>query len=141
LTSIDRRLLRDRDDEGLVAATDRDNFQQALRMGRLRKLQRLGLADEQRPGQWRLADDLEDTLRRMGERGDIIKTLHREMAEKTIARSPADYAIHDPADLSAQPIIGRVLARGLSDELHDRHYLIIDGLDGRAHYIDIGKGE
>ena len=141
LTSIDRRLLRDRDDEGLVAATDRDNFQQALRMGRLRKLQRLGLAEEQRSGQWRLADDLEDTLRRMGERGDILKTLHREMAEKTIARSPADYAIHDPADLSAKPIIGRVLARGLSDELHDRHYLIVDGLDGRAHYIDIGKGE
>jgi type IV secretory pathway VirD2 relaxase len=139
LTSIDRRLLRDRDDDGLVAATDHDTFQQSLRMGRLRKLQRLGLAEEQRPGQWRLADDVEDTLRRMGERGDIIKTLHREMAEKALAHSPADYAIFDPA--ASPSVVGRVVARGLSDELHDRHYLIVDALDGRAHYIDIGKGE
>jgi hypothetical protein len=32
-----------------------------------------------------------------------------------------------------------VVARGLSDELNDRHYLIVDGVDGRAHYVDIGK--
>jgi hypothetical protein len=34
-----------------------------------------------------------------------------------------------------------VVARGLADELHDRHYLIVDGIDGRSHYIDLGKGE
>ena len=33
------------------------------------------------------------------------------------------------------------MARGLVDELGDNHYLIVDGLDGRAHYIDIGRGE
>jgi type IV secretory pathway VirD2 relaxase len=141
LTSIDRRLLRDRNDDGIVIVADQDAFQHALRQGRLRKLERLGLAEELRPGEWALADDLEDTLRRMGERGDIIKTMHREMAERAIARSPADYAIHDPADRHTAPIVGRVTARGLSDELHDHHYLIVDGVDGRVHYVDIGKGE
>jgi hypothetical protein len=34
-----------------------------------------------------------------------------------------------------------VVARGLSDELKDRHYLIVDGVDGRTHYVDIGRGE
>ena len=29
----------------------------------------------------------------------------------------------------------------LSDEINDRHYLIVDALDGRTHYVDIGKGE
>lgn len=139
LTSIDRRLMREMDENGSVSAIDRNVFQQSLRAGRLKKLTRLGLAEELRPGQWRLEAGLEDTLRRMGERGDIIKTLHREMATKDIARSPADFAIHDPAD--PQSITGRVMARGLSDEINDRHYLIVDGLDGRAHYIDIGKGE
>jgi len=141
LTSIDRRLIRDMDDTGLIAATDRGAFQQSLRVGRLQKLRRLGLAEELRPGQWRLEAGLEDTLRRMGERGDIIKTLHREMAGKDIARSPGDYAILDPGDPTANPVIGRVVARGLSDELKDRHYLIVDGVDGRTHYVDIGRGE
>jgi hypothetical protein len=33
------------------------------------------------------------------------------------------------------------VARGLSDELNDQHYLIVDSLDGRAHYVDIGRSE
>jgi len=33
------------------------------------------------------------------------------------------------------------VARGLSDELNDRHYLIVDSVDDRALYIDIGQGE
>ncbi|WPZ35849.1 relaxase/mobilization nuclease RlxS [Thalassobaculum sp. OXR-137] len=141
LTSIDRRLMREMDENGIVSAIDRNAFQQTLRAGRLKKLARLGLAEELRPGGWRLEEGLEDTLRRMGERGDIIKTLHREMAGKDIARSPADYVIHDPADPHTKSVTGRVMKRGLSDEINDRHYLIVDGVDGRAHYIDIGKGE
>lgn len=141
LTSLDRRLLRTRDDDGLVVATDRDAFRQTLLAGRLKKLERLGLAEEIRPSQWRLADDLEDTLLRMGERGDIIKTMHHEMVGKGVQRSPADYVIHDSLEFDAKPVIGRVMTRGLSDELNDRHYLIIDGVDGSTHYIDIGKGD
>jgi hypothetical protein len=141
LTSIDRKLLRDVGEDGIVWATDRDAFQQSLRAGRLQKLRRLVLAEEVRPGQWRLADEIEDTLRRMGERGDIIKTMHRDMTEKGLVRSAADYVIHDPTDQQARPIVGRVVARGLSDEIADRHYLIVDGVDGRTHYVDIGKGE
>jgi len=141
LTSIDRRLIRDMDDAGLVAVTDRDAFQQSLRAGRLQKLKRLGLAEELRPGQWRLEEGLEDTLRRIGERGDIIKVMHRKMAGKNITRSPGDYAILNPADANTKSVVGRVVANGLSDELNDRHYLIVDGVDGRIHYVDIGRGE
>lgn len=141
LTSIDRRLLRDRDGEGLVWSADKDAFQQTLRAGRLQKLKHLGLAEEVRPGKWRLADDLEETLKRMGERGDIIRTMQREMTGKGLARTAADYVIFDPAAKGSRPITGRVVARGLSDEINDRHYLIVDALDGRAHYVDIGKGE
>jgi type IV secretory pathway VirD2 relaxase len=141
LTGLDRRLLRTRDDNGFVLPSERDAFHQTLLAGRLKKLERLGLAEQLRPGQWRLADDLEDVLHRMGERGDIIKTMHRELIERGLDRSAADYAIHDPSAPRANSVVGRVVARGLSDELHDRHYLIVDGVDGRVHHIDIGKGE
>jgi type IV secretory pathway VirD2 relaxase len=138
LTSLDRDLLRQTDDEGLVRAVNSsgDAFRQSLRAGRLQKLGRLGLAGEVRPGQWQLADDLEPTLRAMGERGDIIKTLHRELAEANLPRSNADFAVFDP--VRDEPLVGRLVGRGLSDELADRHYLIVDGVDGRAHYVDVG---
>jgi type IV secretory pathway VirD2 relaxase len=140
-TSIDRQLLRMRDDNGGVSPAGRDVFRQTLYQGRLRKLERMGLAEETDPGRWRLNDDLESTLRRMGERGDIIKTMHRELTGKGLARSAADYVIHVRSGEPARPIVGRVVGRGLSDEINDRHYLIVDGVDGRTHYIDIGKGD
>lgn len=141
LTSIDRCLLRDRDGEGLVWSADKDAFQQTLRAGRLQKLKHLGLAEEVRPGEWRVAGDIEETLKRMGERGDIIRTMHREMTEKGVARAAADLVIFDPAAKDSRTITGRVVSRGLSDEINDCHYLIVDALDGRTHYVDIGKGE
>ncbi|WP_353642518.1 relaxase/mobilization nuclease RlxS [Mesorhizobium sp. WSM2239] len=140
-TSIDRQLLRMRDDDGMVSPVGRDAPRQTLHQRRLRKLERMGLAEETGPGRWRLNDALEPTLRRMGERGDIIKTMHRELTGKGLVRSAADCIIHDQSSEPAQPVVGRVVARGLADEINDRHYLIVDGVDGRTHWIDIGRGE
>ncbi len=141
LTSIDRGLIHDADEAGMVRTTGRNAFQQSLRAGRLQKLLHLGLAAEVTPGQWQLADGLEVTLRRMGERGDIIKAMHRDLTEKGIARATSDYVIYDPADPEARSITGRLVRRGVTDELNDRHYLIIDAVDGRTHFVDIGKSE
>src|SRR5690606_13069427 len=99
----------------------RDDFRQSLRAGRLQKLKRLGLAEEITPGLWRLEEGMEITLSRMGERDDIIKTLHREMKRREITRSPADFVIDAKHELDKQPIVGRVVTRGLSDELNDGH--------------------
>ncbi|WP_144224676.1 relaxase/mobilization nuclease RlxS [Mesorhizobium amorphae] len=138
-TSIDRQLQRIRDEDGLVLPERRDAFRQTLHQGRLRKLERMGLAHEISPGRWRLDDELEATLRNIGERGDIIKTMHHELTGKGIARSAADCVVQDWQ--GGHPVVGRVVARGLADEINDRHYLIVDGLDGKSRYIDIGKGE
>src|SRR3546814_4830321 len=64
-----------------------------------------------------------------------------ELTARRVERAAADRVIFDPANGAAAPIVGRVVLRGLADELHDRHYLIVDGIDGRTHYADIGKGE
>jgi type IV secretory pathway VirD2 relaxase len=139
-TGIDRRLLRGIDVDGLVSPHNLDGIEQSLQAGRLATLSRMGLAVEERKGRWRLSDGLEPTLRAMGKRGDIIATLDREVRARELAASPADYAIYDPARADAQPIAGRVAARGLSDEQVGREYLIVDGIDGRAHYVEIGLG-
>jgi len=141
LTAIDRRLVREMDEKRIVSASDPDPFHQSLRAGRLQKLGSLGLADNLGAGRWRLADGIEDTLRRMGERGDIIRTMQRELTARRLGRAPADQVIFDPTAEGAAPVVGRVVMRGFADELDDRHYLIVDGIDGRTHYAEIGKGE
>ena len=141
LTSIDRSLLREAGNEILVSSAARGAFDQTLRVGRLRKLERMGLAEQVGASHWRLAPDLGETLKRMGERGDIIRTMQRAYAARVDAPALADQMIYDPRTEGGRPIIGRVVERGLADELNDRHYVIVEATDGRSHYVEIGKGD
>jgi len=138
-TSIDRALMREANEEGVITVTKAEPGQHASLIGRLRTLSRLGLAEEGRNGRWTLDRELELRLRCMGERGDIIRTLNRELREAGIHRPPQNNALFDPAQ--DQAIIGRVVATGLSDEHRDRRYLVIDGIDGHSHYADIGEDQ
>jgi type IV secretory pathway VirD2 relaxase len=140
MTSLDRALLRERDDEGVVGPARGSSFAQTLRAGRLAKLAALGLAKPLGGGRWQLAAGFDDTLTRMGERGDIIRTMQREFAARGIARAQADQVIYEPAGDQARPLIGRLVGRGLADEHADRHFLIVDGIDGRSHFVAVGKG-
>ncbi|MEQ8940798.1 MAG: DUF3363 domain-containing protein [Roseitalea porphyridii] len=91
------------------------------------------LAIETSPGVWMLDANRETILRRMGERSDIIKTLHR-----TLGKHVSGYSVFDePAD-GQRTVVGRIADKGFADELRDRHYLIVDGVDGRGHYVAIG---
>lgn len=139
LTSLDRGLLASVEDDGLVSPRHVDRLQYAARAGRLATLARLGLATEVSPTRYRLATDLEQTLRAMGERGDIQRALYRALADAGVERAPAEQAIWDRSQGSGR-LVGRLVRRGLADEHRDRHFLVVDGLDGRAHYVDIGRG-
>ena len=35
-------------------------------------------------------------------------------------------------------IVGRVAGLGLTDEINDRHYIVVDSIDGKVHYADVG---
>lgn len=137
LTAIDRRLLRRMDADRVVAAVDNDPFQQSIAAGRLRKLQAMDLAENIGTGRYRLAEGLEDTLRRMGERGDIVRLMQRELTARRLDRAGVEQVVSNGL---GEPLIGRVIKRGVSDEHRDRHYFMVDGIDGRVHYIDIGRG-
>ncbi len=132
-TSLDRTLQREADEDGRVQIErfnePRLQRQRLLLMGRLQSLQRLGLTDEVQPGTWAVHADAEKTLRALGERGDIIRTMQRAMRGQ-----PRELAVFEPGD-DGRTIVGRVSAKGLADELHDRGYLVIDGVDGKAHYV------
>jgi hypothetical protein len=132
-TSLDRTLQREAGEDGRVQIErfnePRLQRQRLLLIGRLQRLQRLGLADETQPGIWAVHADAEKTLRALGERGDIIRTMQRAMRGE-----PRELAVFEPGD-DGRTILGRVAAKGLADELRDRGYLVIDGVDGKAHYV------
>ncbi|PVX31351.1 relaxase/mobilization nuclease RlxS [Sphingomonas pokkalii] len=136
-TSIDRRLLAGREADGLVSFWHGDHVEQGLRAARLGTLARMGLATVEGKGRFRLADDLEATLRAMGRRGDIIAAMHVQLKARAPEVHPQDYAIYDPAE--GKPLVGRVVATGLADEHRDRHYLIVAATDGRSHYVELGN--
>jgi type IV secretory pathway VirD2 relaxase len=132
-TSLDRTLKREAQD-GLIhldppAGDPKVNTQRQLLTGRLQYLQRMGLAEARSSGEWTLRADAEAVLRAMGERGDIIRTMQRAMSG--IKR---ELAVFEAGD-HASPVIGRVVSKGLADELYDRGYLVVDGTDGKAHYV------
>ena len=93
----------------------------------------MGLATETRPGTWAVHADAEKTLRAMGERGDIVRTMQRAMGGRQ--RELAVFQPGQDGDGGDRSIIGRVAGKGLADELYDRGYLVVDGTDGKAHYV------
>jgi type IV secretory pathway VirD2 relaxase len=138
LTDLDKALRRQAGAEGDLRFTDRNQtIAQHHRAGRLQKLARLQLAEEIAPGHWRLRRDMETILRQMGERSDIIKIMHREMTAQGVAHNLDDYVIFDPAAKRDGPLVGQVVARGIANEDRDGHFVVLDGLDGRAHYAEI----
>jgi type IV secretory pathway VirD2 relaxase len=136
-TSLDRAL-RAAADEGAGVADLRpggmgSDDARLLLVGRAAKLERLGLADQIAPGRWTLKPNLELTLRELSVRHDIIKTMHRAMSGSGRAADVTGFALHGGAP--AEPVLGRLSARGLHDELNGSAYAIIEGVDGRTHHV------
>ena len=138
-TNLDRQLARDSYRTGVVDLAPRPDRQpdefHALKVGRLRKLESLGLADQIGPGQWAISENAETTLRQLGERGDIIKRIHRGLTEHGIERGASNYVL--AGESLDDPVVGRLVARGLDDELKGTAYAVVDGTDGRTHHIKL----
>jgi len=144
-TRLDRMLIAEQRSRNEFAdlRPDRDMLDslrqnRALLIQRARKLERMGLATELEPGRWSVSPRAEPVLRELGERGDIIKTMHRALDREGLAdvRPIAGYVLHQ--EKMTEPIVGRVLDKGLGgDEMGERVRLVIDGVDGRVHHLEI----
>lgn len=134
-TDLDSRLARQMAQaHGLIdmrppAAGGADDLQ-VPKVARLRRLQAMGLAEEVRSGRWRMAADAEPVLRALGRRGDIIARMNRVLSGQGIDPDPARYAVE-----GERPVLGRLVGRGLDDELKASAYAVIDGVDGRTHHV------
>ncbi|WP_249780866.1 DUF3363 domain-containing protein [Bradyrhizobium sp. dw_78] len=126
---VPSRLLDLRPEAGQLRA----DLDQTRIVGRLKTLQRYGMASEIEPGVWSFSERLEPTLRELGERGDIVKAINRSLAERGEERALGSYMLH--GGTPAESVTGRVIGKRLDDELGERIGLVIDGTDGRVHHV------
>jgi type IV secretory pathway VirD2 relaxase len=138
-TRLDRQLVRDAGRQGVIDLAPRPDRQPddylPQKVGRLRKLESLGVAHQLGPGQWVVAGEAETTLRALGERGDVIKRMHRALTERGIEHAASNYVL--AGESIGDPLIGRLLDRGLDDELKGTAYAVVDGIDGRIHHVKL----
>ncbi|MER8799301.1 DUF3363 domain-containing protein [Mesorhizobium sp. M0998] len=143
LTRLDRMLIAEQQEHDLVDLRPNasDSYtvssNRYLLIDRAKKLEHFGLASEMEPGRWVISDRTENVLRALGERNDIIKSMHRALEEHGLAdeRGAAQYVMH--RQTITEPVVGRVLAKGLAgDEMSDKLSLVVDGVDGRTHYVE-----
>ncbi|KWT75296.1 MULTISPECIES: DUF3363 domain-containing protein [unclassified Variovorax] len=138
-TSLDRglhQLTQHSPDGAVELAVNADAARQprTLLIGRLQRLTDMGLAQPAGMNRWQLRPDIEATLRAMGERGDIVRTMQRALGSQR-----RDMVVFAPGD-GAQPVVGRVVGKGQADDLQENGYLVLDGIDGRAHYVALPVG-
>jgi hypothetical protein len=117
-TNLDRQLARDGYRTGVIdmaPSPDRqpDEFH-ALKVGRLRKLETSASPIRSARPMGAVGQGRSDAAR-MGERDDIIKRIHRGLTDRGIERGAANTCSPARAD---DPIVGRLVDRGLDDELH-----------------------
>ena len=143
-TRLDAALLKEVNDQGLIdlrSGAEQSYLGRANRyllIDRLKKLERMDLSQEAEAGRWSLSPELKDQLLALGGRQEIVEAMHRALKREGVARGVELYVIH--RDEVTSPIVGRVVGKGLAgDELTERQHLVIDGIDGRAHYVEIAE--
>jgi len=143
LTRLDKMLMAEQRDRGVVDLRPGEGQSYLVRenryvlIDRAKRLERYGLATETEPGRWVVADTAEATLKALGARKDIINTMHRALEDHGLAeqRGVGQYVCHGKG--SGEPVIGRVIGKGLAgDEMGERVYLVVDGVDGRVHHME-----
>jgi type IV secretory pathway VirD2 relaxase len=111
--------------------------------GRLNHLKRLafleskGLAHEVKAGVWKLNDNLEEVLRDLAHTRRVEKLVAPHL-RGTEARKQ-QLVIHREKHPLAAEVLGLVIAKELVDELHDKRFVLLDGSDGRTHFIPLGN--
>ena len=143
VTRLDKMLMSEQREQGVIdlrpgeGATWLVRENRNLMIGRVRHLERYGVATELEPGRWSLANRAEQVLKDLDHRNEAINSIHRALTRNSLAeeRGVGQFALHGEG--LGEKIVGRVLAKGLAgDEMGERVHLIVDGIDGRVHHME-----
>ncbi len=134
-TKLDRYLLERADANIVQLGKPRmpyDRFHHNLMLARLRNLENMQLATRE-AGDWRLSPTLENSLKELGRRGDVIRSMGAVLGSEFAASTIREFANeHGPSKL-----IGRVAGTGAMDDGHEQRFLAIEGADGNQWHVAV----
>jgi type IV secretory pathway VirD2 relaxase len=141
ITELDRDIERLKDKDNKITFRNRlpksrYELQKRLHIiGRLQYLETLGFAEKKGIITWQVSDDMLNGLKAIQTAGDIIKRKANHISAITEPTLPVARTFLSPG----QSLAGRVVGSGLHDENYDKRYMLIEGLDGKVHYIHPSK--
>lgn len=142
-TQIDRRIERmlSGSDTIQLPSGDRneaDRFQRTLIRRRMTHLSALGLANEEGSNRWVMTPDWSDTLRALGRRGDVIRSLANKFARYDGVER---IQLFDLRTSTKDALIGTVLANIPHDELAGTRSLVLEDRNAKRWIVEIGRGD
>lgn len=134
VTRMDRILMREMDRNGAI---NLDNLRRnrPYYQKRLNALKSMGLAHHQSGGIWSVDGQHDAALNALEKSDTIAVRIERAVRSAGLDRISA----HEQGPFKySDAVHGPLLKVGYDDELQDRRYAIVDGLDGRVHHFDLG---
>ncbi len=135
VTELDRSILRKAENSIVNYHTPvPDNLfsrqQRLLEIKRLKFLEKHGLAEKINTKAWKLDNNLEMILQQRQLSNDIIKSRANHNINTLTYEMPVPTQVHE-----RKPLTGKVVGMGLENELKDQRYLLLEGIDGKVHYL------
>lgn len=134
-TGVDRKLAGLSKDGTLSiepANTEALRFERAALLQRLRHLEGLHLAERVGSSEWQLKEGWETTLKALGRRGDIIRSLAAGIGPEHAHRA---IRFVESAGQLARPMTAVVISQGPEDELRDTRFLLVEDLGGEVWHV------
>lgn len=135
MTSLDRALAK-RQGEGVLidarqlrSGARPTDFERAM-AGRVRHLERIGLAEKITENQFKMATDWQRQLRERGEQNDIVRTMQKGGVP---AKEVRPYRAQDGE------FAGRVIQKGIANELKDTPYIVVSDGRGQQRHLTIAR--
>jgi hypothetical protein len=110
-------------------ASPRGNGRECI--ARLQTLESMELAKQEAPGRWRLGGDWTGALRQMGEFQDVVERLQPLVGNRAVAFKIVDERT------PAATFEGRVVGKGLDDELSGRMFVAVRSPTGQEFYVRV----
>lgn len=136
VTSLDKFIEKQANKERVIDVRKKQNFDKSLFYeglikGRLRYLTAAGLAKEDPPGVFTLKEGYKEALAQVAQKDDVIKRLY-----KRGVKADMDGLMLYARD-EGKTIEGRVVDKGLHDEMTDRQYVVVKDVADKLHYVPV----
>lgn len=104
--------------------------------GRLRFLAAAGLAAEQPPGIYVVSRKLPDELSKIAQKNEAVKRLYGK-----VSAGLDDLSVYSLKAGEGVSVTGRIVDKGIMDELYDRKYVVVQDVAAKLHFVPVGEAK